>query len=660
MLRDSANWLFQSSAFRIAATTVLALILALVVEIAVFNFQTFQSLMFGDVRLSPDSSLSLTGDNKCEITSKGSYYFEIKEGKLEGLAVRSNGDAKVELKLLLVDEGHSQPYEIVKQNIGNYKYLRLHTYGSASWINVEVFSREENIDLELDFNAVKPLDISKKRLCVAFFLSAFIIALRPSSFLHLHSYRRRYFRVALAICLVGGISLACFAGYNPSVPAEKQHQHQYYDLARALSEGQLCLDDEVSESLKSLENPYDPSSRDEEGLVRHQDYLWDHAYYNGKYYVYFGVLPALLFHLPYYLITGGEFPNWIAVLISLSFFAVGLVFLFSNICERWFKGCSQALFLLSVFIAMLGSWVVYLCGYPDLYAVPISLGLALQVWGLAFWVKSTRCPNKISVPFAMLGSACIALTLACRPQMTISGLIGLVLVGRYLKKGRNFIRPIAIALIPFVFVAVAVGIYNFARFGSPFDLGANYNLTTNDMTHRGFELDRLSLAFFAYLVQPPNVDLASPYIHSVSLASSYSGQLIVEKTMCGGALALAPVLLVLLSLLFRCARERIRACVGVYSLVVTFVLMSLVVVAFDANGAGILMRYFADFGIYLGLASALCVMCFCKIGGGRCDERDFGLLRRSMSGALAYCVAGGILVALVLFSLFLQMLWLFW
>lgn len=28
--------------------------------------------------------------------------------------------------------------------------------------------------------------------------------------------------------------------------------------------------------------------------------------------------------------------------------------------------------------------------------------------------------------------------------------------------------------------------YNAARFGSPFDFGANYNLTSNDMTRRGF------------------------------------------------------------------------------------------------------------------------------------------------------------------------------
>ena len=38
-------------------------------------------------------------------------------------------------------------------------------------------------------------------------------------------------------------------------------------------------------------------------VERGKDYLWDTAYYNGKFYVYFGILPLLIFFLPYYAIT---------------------------------------------------------------------------------------------------------------------------------------------------------------------------------------------------------------------------------------------------------------------------------------------------------------------------------------------------------------------
>lgn len=45
-------------------------------------------------------------------------------------------------------------------------------------------------------------------------------------------------------------------------------------------------------------------------------------------------------------------------------------------------------------------------------------------------------------------------------------------------------------ILPYIIVAAGVMYYNAARFGSPFDFGANYNLTFNDMTLRGFRIDR--------------------------------------------------------------------------------------------------------------------------------------------------------------------------
>ena len=40
-------------------------------------------------------------------------------------------------------------------------------------------------------------------------------------------------------------------------------------------------------ALKNLSNPYDDTLRTAEGV----ETKWDYAYYNGKYYVYFGALP---------------------------------------------------------------------------------------------------------------------------------------------------------------------------------------------------------------------------------------------------------------------------------------------------------------------------------------------------------------------------------
>ena len=57
--------------------------------------------------------------------------------------------------------------------------------------------------------------------------------------------------------------------------------------------------------------------------------------------------------------------------------------------------------------------------------------------------------------------------------------------------------------LPFVLVAAGLMWYNAARFGSPFDFGANYNLTSNDMTKRGFNPGRIGPALFYYLLALP-------------------------------------------------------------------------------------------------------------------------------------------------------------
>ena len=56
----------------------------------------------------------------------------------------------------------------------------------------------------------------------------------------------------------------------------------YVQMFDALQKGQTALDIEPSESLKALDNPYDYSERDANSV----NFLWDRAYYKGKYYSY--------------------------------------------------------------------------------------------------------------------------------------------------------------------------------------------------------------------------------------------------------------------------------------------------------------------------------------------------------------------------------------
>ena len=66
-------------------------------------------------------------------------------------------------------------------------------------------------------------------------------------------------------------------------------------------------------------------------------------------------------------------------------------------------------------------------------------------------------------------------------------------------------------------------LYNKARFGSPFNFGASYSLTSNDMTQRGFEWARFPFGVFAYLFQPLSVASAFPYLLTTNVMGDYQG-----------------------------------------------------------------------------------------------------------------------------------------
>lgn len=67
---------------------------------------------------------------------------------------------------------------------------------------------------------------------------------------------------------------------------------QYY--TNAIIDGKLNLPIEPDSRLEEIENTYDTTTRD----IEQVKYIYDYAYYNGKYYVYFTILPQLLINVP--------------------------------------------------------------------------------------------------------------------------------------------------------------------------------------------------------------------------------------------------------------------------------------------------------------------------------------------------------------------------
>ena len=88
--------------------------------------------------------------------------------------------------------------------------------------------------------------------------------------------------------------------------AFSEHDPSYYNqLGDGLLNGHLHLLTKPSPQLLHLANPYDPASN--------APYAFhDASLYHGKYYLYWGPVPAVLLYLPFRLLSLGEMPDSLA------------------------------------------------------------------------------------------------------------------------------------------------------------------------------------------------------------------------------------------------------------------------------------------------------------------------------------------------------------
>ena len=385
---------------------------------------------------------------------------------------------------------------------------------------------------------------------------------------------------------------------------------QYAELAKAMAHGQLYLDEEPPRWLQDMDDPYDKGARDELQKETGEEYLFDVAYHDGHYYVYFGVVPVLIFYLPFYLLTGANFPTAIGVLIAIIMFVLGCSALLDRFARYHFKRVSLGLYLLLQIPLVICCGILYLLKFPTFYSLPISLGLAFSVWGLYLWMRGRASERPCG--WYLGGSLCMALVVGCRPQLIVLSLVAFPLFWRkYITKRRILTRRGAVEfgclVAPYVVVAAGLMLYNHARFGSFTDFGANYNLTVNDMTKRGWNIGRLAPALFAYFLQPPSVTGVFPFLQAAPFETTYLGQTIKEITF-GGVLACLPILWVLpfakriLELRFKTRSTRTIA-----GVIIALLFGGVVVALMDAEMAGILQRYFADFSFMFLAAVVLLV-----------------------------------------------------
>lgn len=509
---------------------------------------------------------------------------------------------------------------VVVPDVEQSKWYQTRFYGELQSLKIQ-FDEDQmkagNV-IELSgiiINRPKAMYFSFIRVCCMELLIVLAAIFKNGSRLYEIAYveQKRYHKACMGAVLILQIFLLFFMADTVKPYVEQNlttggSHEQYQKLAMSMAQGHVYLNDKVPDWLVNMNNPYDRDQRDMLSEKSGEWYIWDNVYYQGHYYVYFGVVPVLVAYLPYYLICQEHLPNYVLIFLCWAVICLASARFITVIRKKWFPKFPYILyvFITAVFPFCIGGMAVL--QRPDIYEVPISMGVMFAVLGLDFWLESVQDNKIVSVPKVAAGSLCIALVAGCRPNIFPVFLFSFVIFGEvfYKKKEniRKYWKAVSAFCIPFILVAVGLMYYNWIRFGSVFDFGANYNLTNNDLTKRGFHVSRIGLGLFEFLWKPFAVSVRFPFIKIQGVESAYMG-----KTICcpqtGGVLFLCPFfLLAIAAVIFW---KRFRQYKQPFAMAVLSMVSTVFIAAVTVNMAGIYPRYKADFSFLLGIASVLAV-----------------------------------------------------
>ena len=633
-------------AVRHLAKSILAILaVAFLLETFLFNLNYFTSAGYNSISLNDKLNLQETTDEQYKLTAVN-HTLEFSNLNTEVHNIWLNFDYRqpaqeLTVKIQFTDDAHHTYFDSTEYTVGvpdvavstlsdQSEYINLNTTGLVDNLRIEVTGENVSYPIKLSdivLNAHHPFDFNAGRFLATAGILLLAFAFRPRSAIyriHIVDEPRKSKAAIIATVVIEVYLMSAFLfmgsnlvgvatqGYNSgswdghsivnTFEVGGDNAQQYAELAKAMAHGQLYLEEEPPQWLQDMADPYDKGARDEAQKETGEPYLFDVAYHDGHYYVYFGVVPVVLFYLPFYLLTGANFPTAIGVLIACVAFVLGCSALLDRFARYHFKRVSLGLYLLLQIPLVTCCGILYLLKFPTFYSLPIMLGLAFSVWGLYFWMRGRASAARSTGPekWYLAGSLCMALVVGCRPQLVVLSLLAFPLFWRpYITERRLFTprggREFACLVAPYAVVAAGLMGYNYARFGSLTDFGANYNLTVNDMTKRGWNLGRLAPALFAYFLQPPCVTGVFPYVQPAPFDTTYMGQTIKEVTF-GGILACLPVLWVLpFAKRILALRMRQRSTRTIMGVIVVLLASGVIVALLDAQMAGILQRYFADF-----------------------------------------------------------------
>lgn len=547
---------------------------------------------------------------------------------------------------------------IAKKRIGSrpgaMEYLFFQLPPHTKYLNIS-FQGVTGTDIvcgSICYDARIPLRLSPLRIMIFFFILTFFkLFFRKSDSMNAPLFQDPQHRPGtLSVTVIGAalclniLLILLLITINPVYFQGNTGFEPYVHLARALAEGETAVGLEVSKELLAMDNPYDAAARS----IRGVRFALDYAYYEGHYYVYFGIVPCLLLYLPYHLLTGLDLPNWCAVAFFAILLAFAIACLLYALCRRYFPSVTRKLFLLEYELLMTGSMLFYVLSDAGSYSIPMIASLTFVVLGCACWTRAGDPSCVHPCRYIACGAFIMALCAGCRPQLVFSAVLaypllrGIMLPKEAVRRSRTLppraaLRRWLCFALPFLITAIPLMIYNYVRFGSIVEFGAKYNLTSTNVHEIPFSFERIPYGIFYYLLQTPRLSLDFPFLESAGDSLGFPGVMNLRNGYGGLLLWNLP----LWSIFFfdiatkkttdRCQKDlsliqRSLSVLGVFYLIL----------ATGMGAGGLIYRYCIDFAFFFSLSAALLQLSIQKNASSG-DVRSYQHILLSICLLIAFC-----------------------
>ncbi|MBR1431713.1 hypothetical protein [Ruminococcus sp.] len=624
--------------YHAAAALVKAVLIAAVLEATIFNIPTYRlwlgsygQMDFTAEEFAKSGSAELrpvTNDITVTKSHVSTFTFDGMDEEIADVFVDigfEKGTKSAILKIDSMDETNTVNYRdcvaegILIKGKPHSHYTQLHLSGKVSSLKLTITPENDGTVYikGISFNKQIPMSISWIRVFLIIFGMTFWHLLMHSKTMQKsYSKSKNVCRTAAIfitdlICLA--VILTTFAKLDNysiiDIMKCDSGDQMTQELVDAFESGSTSLLEKPSAELNVSFNPYSTDLLNSKGI----SYSWDHVYYEGNYYSYYGIAPVVLVFLPYHLITGYYFPESMAVMLFALIGIIGLTKLYMEFIKKLFPKAPAGHVIAGLIIIHITSGIWFSVGRPEFYEIALSAGFAVLTWAVYFFFSANIIGDKkISLPRTAIASTLFAIAVLSRPTLVLYCIAAAVLLlmalpkaasdGKADKKSKLFnaagVRYLLCAMLPMVCIGLVQMWYNYDRFGNPFEFGIQYSLTINDFTRTQFH-PRLSLvAIYNYFFNPPIFVPGAPGVKTDFQYLNNGGYFYSDDVCTGNTSGIFFIALPMFAYLFsgkalkliRGRRNKLRkaVCVGLPCVIIPFVIVA------SVWESGYASRYMSD------------------------------------------------------------------